>query len=135
MSYPDEILEYYADRFVLLRLARHGVSLEQYLANVDRFELLALCSEPLLPAQQAVVLRLWWTWDTGLTLRGDESEPAALLENYQDWRELLERWRAETEQAEAGLAHLPQRNGVTVEPLHHHRYPRRTSAGFNKRGA
>ncbi|MCE8027516.1 hypothetical protein HOP54_02275 [Halomonas daqingensis] len=134
-TYPDETLEYYADRFVLLRLARHGVTLEQYLANVERFERLALEPEPqLLPGQREATLRIWWAWDTGLAPRGDADAPV-LPENYQDWRELLAQWQAETEAAEAALAHLPRRNGVIVEPLHHHRHPRRAGADFTKRGA
>ncbi|MDO0944627.1 hypothetical protein [Chromohalobacter israelensis] len=134
-TYPDETLDYYADRFVLLRLARHGVTLPQYLANVDRFERLALEAEPLLPQQQAAALHLWWGWDTGLAPRGDGGEPTALPDNWQDWRELLARWRAESEAAEREVAHLPHRNGAPIEPLHHHRFERRNNSRFTKRGA
>lgn len=128
--YTDAHLEHYADRFMLLHLARHGVTLPQYLANVERFERLALEPEPLLPAQHAAALRLWWAQDTGLAPRTDASEAVALPENWQDWRELIEHWRAERD-----VAHLPQRNGTYLEPLCHHRYERRNNSRFIKRGA
>lgn len=134
-TYSDAVIKHYADRFIALRLARHGVSLAQYLADPKRYEERALEPEPPLPQQRAVALRLWWAWDTGLAPRGDGSESTPLPENFQDWRELLAQWRAEAEQAERPLAHLPQRNGVIVEPLHHHRFERRHNADFTKRGA
>jgi len=135
--YTNAHLEHYADRFIALRLARHGVSLEQYLANVERFERLALEPEPPLPAQQAAILRLWAEQDAGLASLGGDSEPAPLPDNHQDWRELLARWRLETEAAERPLAHLPQRNGAVIEPLRHHCHSHARSARcfFNKRGA
>lgn len=41
---------------------------------------------------------------------------------------------AEAARLEATVAHLPQRNGTVVEPLHHTRYPRRrTLAHFMRR--
>ncbi len=134
--YPDAYLEHYADRFVALRLSRHGVTLPQYLANIARFERLALEPEPLLPAQHAAVLRLWHAQDTGLGPRRDASDAVAMPENRQDWRELLERWRAEADAAERELEHLPQRNGTVMEPLRHkthHGYCRR--AHFVRKGA
>ena len=133
-TYSDETLEQYADRFVQLRLARHGVNLAQYLANPVQFERLALEPEPLLPAQQAAVLRIWQRWDTGLA-----EQPAAEHESTVpdwDWRDLLERWRTETEVAERAVSRMQQRNGAYVEPLHHHRHnARNRSANFAKRGA
>lgn len=133
-TYSDETLEQYADRFVQLRLARHGVNLAQYLANPVQFERLALEPEPLLPAQQAAVLRIWQRWDTGLA-----EQPAAAQESSVpdwDWRDLLERWHCETEQAERAVARMQQRNGAYVEPLHHKRHnARNRSANFAKRGA
>lgn len=128
-TYPDETLEFYGDRFVLLRLARHGVTLAQYLANVDRFERLALENEPLLEAQRAPVLRLWADQDTGLGVGG--VSPRLSDGQYQDVGELLARWKAERE-----VAHLPQRNGAVIEPLRHHCHPPRSKGCFfNKRGA
>jgi len=56
--YSDAYLNHYADRFVELRLARHGLSLDQYLANPRRYEPLALEPEDLLPQQQEVAQRL-----------------------------------------------------------------------------
>lgn len=135
-TYNDATLEHYADRFIALRLARHGVNLAQYLANPERFERLALEPEPLLPAQRDATLRLWWGWDTGLGPQGDAATPASVPENYQDWRDLLDQWRAAEAKVERDIAHLPrQNNGCIVEPLHHHRYPRSSAANFAKRGA
>ncbi|MEX0745291.1 MAG: hypothetical protein WD118_06780 [Phycisphaeraceae bacterium] len=37
--------------------------------------------------------------------------------------------------AEAEVAHLPQRNGAVVEPLHHHRHPRALACDFKRRTA
>lgn len=140
-TYPDELLEHYAERFIALRLARHGVDLAQYLANIERYELLALCCEPPMPAQQAAMLRIWQRWDTGLAPQGEGGEATNLPENFQDWRELIAQWQAEVEAAERQVAHLPQRNGVILEPLCHHRHARghRGNANFiakiAKRGA
>ncbi|WIX34928.1 hypothetical protein QO259_09915 [Salinicola sp. JS01] len=130
----DEQLEYYADRFVLLRLNRHGVNLEQYLANVDRFERLALEPEPLLPAQQTAALRLWQQQDTGVLPRqhaapthGPWIDPADIV----DIGELLAGLRAEVEATEQ----MPRQNGAAIEPMRHHRHNRRNNGDFSKRGA
>lgn len=121
------------DRYDRLRLDRHGMSFDQFLADPERGEELALQDEPPLPSQHAAILRLWAQQDTGLAAKSRAAEPAPA--EWQDWRELVEQWRAEAEQAEAAVAHLPRRNGVIVEPLHHHRHPRRAGADFTKRGA
>ncbi|MCL7931714.1 hypothetical protein [Halomonas llamarensis] len=128
-TYTDAHLEHYADRFIALRLARHGVNLAQYLANVERFERLALEPEPLLPAQHAAALRLWQKQDTGLTQQPSEDNDIETQAAGWDWRDLLERWRAETEEAERALSCMQQRNGAYVEPLHHHRHNRGMSRG------
>lgn len=113
-TYPDETLAFYADRFVLLRLARHGVTLEQYLANVARFERLALENEPLLPAQHGPVLRLWAEADTGLKQASTPPLPPHWSDaTFQDYRELFA-------QAEREIGHLPRRTGAS---------------NFSKRGA
>jgi hypothetical protein len=130
-TYSDAHLEHYADRFIALRLARHGINLVQYLANIDRFERLALEPEPLLPAQQAAALKLWQQQDTGL----DAPSATASQEEWQDWRELVAGWREETTAQERALAHLPRRNGAIVEPLAHHRYPRSAACNFTRRNA
>ncbi|MCJ8285129.1 hypothetical protein [Halomonas sp.] len=139
-TYPDETLEYYAERFIRLRLSRHGLSLAQYLANVEYGERLALNPEPPLPAQQGAILRLWAEQDTGLA--AGSPSPSTRLEPHwsdaqlQDWRELLAHWRHEGHSAEREVAHLPQRNGAVIEPLRHTCHPRRPGAAFfNKRGA
>ncbi|MCL7931725.1 hypothetical protein [Halomonas llamarensis] len=125
-TYTDAHLEHYADRFIALRLARHGVNLAQYLANVERFERLALEPEPLLPAQHAAALRLWQQQDTGLA-----EQPATPLESTPDWdwRDLLDQWRDEVAQSERELDQLSQRNGAYVEPMRHHRHNRGMSRG------
>ncbi|MBB3231732.1 hypothetical protein [Halomonas stenophila] len=168
--YSNPAVEHYADRFMLLglaraginllqyfanpkrceawaryqqlRLERHGFSFDQYLADPELGEERALEPEPPLQAQHAAILRLWAGQDTGLAPRGHEEGAATLPagypphpEDYQDWRELLAQWRAEAEHAERPLAHLPQRNGAYVEPLHHHRHCRSAAANFAKRGA
>ena len=139
-TYSDAYLEHHADRFIALRLARHGVNLAQYLANPVQFERLALEPEPLLPAQQAAVLRIWQRWDTGLL---SASEPAAsepeddadeeafeLPGEYAVWEEFL----MELGNNKA----IRQRNGAFVEPLRHHRHNRgmnRLTANFERRQA
>lgn len=98
-TYSDEHLNYYADRFVAMRLDLHGVRLDQYLANPAHYEAMAMEPLPLLPQQRAVQARL------------DVADKAV-----------------------AEVAHLPQRNGAIVEPLRHHRFPRRgTLAMFVRR--
>lgn len=140
------LLQYFAnprrcemhDRYDRLRLDRHGMTFSQFLADPARGEELALLDEPPLPSQHAAILRLWADQDTGLARR-PPAEPATPAPHWSDdmlmdWRELVEQWRAEADHAEAAVAHLPQRNGTFVEPLHHHRHPRRAGAGFVKRG-
>lgn len=51
-------------------------------------------------------------------------EPFPLLPQQQAVRDRLDTETAPTA-VEAEVAHLPRRNGVVVEPLRHHRYPRR----------
>lgn len=131
MIYPDETLDYYADRFIALRLARHGINLAQYLANIERCERLALEPEPLLPQQQWAALKLWQQQDTGLGM----PTSTELRDDWQDWRDLLARWRGEAEALERDVAHLPRRNGAIVEPLAHHRFPRTQACDFKRRTA
>ena len=57
----DPYLNHYADRFVALRLGAHGVDLEQYLADPERFEHLAEF-EPPLPAQIEAAARIGAQW-------------------------------------------------------------------------
>jgi len=134
-TYSDATIEHYADRFIALRLARHGISLEQYLAHPERCERLALEPEPLLAAQQAAALRLWWGWDTGLAPAGASTAPTALPANYQCWRELIAQWRDAEATVERDIAHLPRRNGAIIEPLHHHRFCRGRNGNFIKKTA
>lgn len=127
-TYSDAHLEHYADRFIALRMARHGVNLAQYLINPHQFERLALEPEPLLPAQEAAVLRIWQRWDTGLaeqtaepTEAAPDEEPSELPPEFAVWEEFL-----------LGLGNnkaIRQRNGAFVEPLHHHRHNRGMNRG------
>lgn len=50
-------------------------------------------------------------------------EPFPLLP---EQRAVQARLDAEAVRAAAEVAHLPQRNGAVVEPLHHHRHPKRS---------
>lgn len=102
-TYSCAYLSYHGERFVAQRLAAHGITFAQYLADPDRYDHLALEFEPLLPAQRAVQARL-----------DAEHEPTPI---------------------EAEVAHLPQRNGTVVEPLHHHRHPRALACDFKRRNA
>lgn len=128
--YPDEQLEYYANRFFALGLAQCDITLVQYLADPARYEPFAM--EPLLPKQQAVVLRLWHEQDTGLGVASSDA-PVIDEELLVDPHALVAEWRAQAEAAERGVEHLPRRNGAIVEPLHHHRHqPRHGGAAHFK---
>ncbi|WP_144981100.1 hypothetical protein [Halomonas sp. C22] len=137
----DSELEYYADRFMRLRIARHGFNLAQYLVNPLVIERLALEPEPLLPQQHATVLRFWQRWDTGLAAVSEAASEDDADDEIQaaawDWRDLLDRWREETAEAERALARMNQRNGAYVEPMRHHRHHgrNRTAANFARKGA
>jgi hypothetical protein len=129
-TYSDAHIEHYADRFIALRMARHGVNLAQYLINPHQFERLALEPEPLLPAQEAAVLRIWQRWDTGLApvaeggTESSENQTAGW-----DWRDLLDQWREEVAQSEREVCQLSQRNGAAFEPMRHHRHNRGMNRG------
>jgi hypothetical protein len=51
-------------------------------------------------------------------------EPFPLLPEQQAAQQRLD---AEMARVEAEVAHLPRRNGAVVEPLHHHRHPKRSA--------
>lgn len=140
-TYSDEALDYYADRFMALRLARHGITLPQYLASPEECELTALEPEPPLPAQNAVILSIWQQQDTGVMPRQHADPTHSQLfdaDDLVDVNELLAGWRAEIDAEEQAIAHLPQRNGAIIEPLAHHRHNRgahRLSADFSRKHA
>lgn len=56
--YSDAYLNHYADRYVAMHLKRHGVTLEQYLADPARYEHLEFEPFPLLPEQRRVQQQL-----------------------------------------------------------------------------
>lgn len=129
-TYSDAHLEHYADRFIALRMARHGVNLAQYLINPYQFERLALEPEPLLPAQAAAVLRIWQRWDTGLApVAEGATESSETQTAGWDWRDLLDQWRDEVAQSEREVCQLSQRNGAAFEPMRHHRHNRGMNRG------
>lgn len=134
-TYSDEHLEYYADRFIRLWIARHGVTLAQYLINPAQFDRLALEPEPLLPAQKAAVLRIWQRWDTGLAevkeqadQPSEENDIEAQADGW-NWRDLIQQWRDEVAQSEREVCQLSQRNGAAFEPMRHHRHNRGMNRG------
>lgn len=140
-TYTDEYLEHYAARYVAMYLKGHGITLQQYLVAPERYEYLALEPLPLLPAQQAAVLRFWQRWDTGLAAI---SEPVSDNDDIEiqaaawDWRDMLDRWRAEEAEAERALNRMNQRNGAYIEPMRHHRHNRgmnRHTANFERKQA
>lgn len=59
-------------------------------------------------------------------------EPFPLLP---EQRAVQARLDAEAAKAEAEVAHLPRRNGAVVEPLHHHRHPKRSPLAMFARRA
>lgn len=101
--YNVHYLEHYADRFIELGLRRYGLTLEQYLPAPQLIENLYLHTEPrpLLAKQQRVQQRL------------DADD------NYQEQHIHTA--------LEAELDHLPRRNGVAIEPLHHKRHSKHSS--------
>ncbi|MGP5324961.1 hypothetical protein [Vreelandella titanicae] len=146
-TYSDEHLEYYADRFVQQRFSwRLGITLPHYLANVERCEQLlmqpcGLAPEPLLPAQQKAMLKIWQRWDTGLAAETEQSSDSDDIEAQAtswDWRDLIEQWRDEVAQSEREVCQLSQRNGAAFEPMRHHRHNRgvsRSTSNFERKQA
>lgn len=121
-TYTDEYLEHYADRYMALRLRRHGVSLEDYLADPGRYEPLALEPLPLLPKQRMVAHRL----------RAQEEAEKLNRAFIRFARTVAKEYVAaqKAREAERPVENLPRRNGAVVEPLRHHRWPRRAHKAF-----
>jgi len=95
--YPTAYLEHYADQYASHMLYKHGVSLDQYLADPARYEHLLGAPFPLMPAQTTVRVRLI--------------------------REEILQERAEEITRE--LDDLPRNNVRPFEPLRHLRHPKR----------
>ena len=161
--YPDETLEYYADRFVLLGIARAGIKLDRYIANPRQCELMARFvklrldrlrvsfaqfqvdpelyeeraateCEPPLPKQQAAILRCWQQQDTGVMPRQHADPTHGPWLDEDDLTDIAELLAGWRDECEA----LPHRNGAAIEPMRHHRkHPRHrnASANFKLRGA
>lgn len=90
-------LEHYADIYSENMLYKHGVSLDQYLADPGRYEHLVNAPFPLLPVQTKVRVQL---------IREDALQQRA--------EEIAEQ-----------LDGLPRNNVRPFEPLHHKRHPKR----------
>ena len=92
--HPTAYLEHYADLYADNMLHRHGVTLDQYLADPDRYEHLLHQPFPLMPEQTRVRVTLM---------------------------------RAEIqEQTEQELqSSLAKKGGAHMEPMRHHRYPKK----------
>ncbi|HEU4603438.1 MAG TPA: hypothetical protein VFS24_15800 [Steroidobacteraceae bacterium] len=117
-TYPDEYIEYFADRYVAGGWVYQGVTLMQFLALPYRYISSDTTSQPLLGSQLRVrnqLIKLERRARKAQTQR--DGEPLDLV------------WL--TRQAERGVEHLPRRNGAPFEPLHHHAHPRSTTADFN----
>lgn len=89
-------LEHYADIYAANMLYKHGVSLDQYLADPARYEHLLSAPFPLTPAQTKVRVRL---------MRED-----ALQQRAEDIAQKLDG--------------LPRNNVRPFEPLRHQRHPK-----------
>lgn len=97
MMHSTAYLEHYADKYASAMLHKHGVSLDQYLADPARYEHLLGAPFPLLPAQTRVRVRL---------IRED----------------VLQQQAEEIAQA---LDNLPRIDVRPFEPLRHQRHPKR----------
>lgn len=110
-KYADEYIEFYAERYIELRLREQGITLLQYLATPLACEAVAERnaarghSEPLILPQQITRME-------------------AQLRRESEAEHWLSRFEAVTVQAEQPLAHLPRRDGYIVEKLCHHARPR-----------
>ncbi|WNL39853.1 hypothetical protein RN346_04660 [Halomonas sp. PAMB 3232] len=138
ITYSDSEIEYYAERFVRMRIGQHGFNLAQYIANPATVERAALEPEPLLAAQHAAVLRIWQRWDTGLAAPGSETDDIEIQANGWDWRDFLDQLRADVHAALLPLDHVGQRNGTFIEPMRHHRHNHRNTramANFERKQA
>lgn len=159
----DEQLEYYADRFQLLGIARAGIQLDRYIANPAQSELMArfvklrlarlqvsftqFCTdpdlyeeraatepEPPLASQQAAILRCWQQQDTGVMPRQHADPTHGPWLDPADLIDVAELLAGWRDDSER----LPRRNGALIEPMRHHRKHRshrNAGANFKLRGA
>jgi len=95
--YQTAYLEHHADVFAANLLHKHGLTLDQYLANPSRYSDLLNAPFPLLPAQTKVRVR---------RIREEILQEQA--------EEIVEQ-----------LDGLPRNNVRPFEPLHHQRHPKR----------
>ncbi|PHS48781.1 MAG: hypothetical protein COB05_04540 [Marinobacter sp.] len=95
--YPTAYLEHHADVFAANLLHKHGLTLDQYLADPDRYQHLLSAPFPLMPAQTKVRVRLM---------------QAEALED-------------QAEELAQELDNLPRNNVRPFEPLRHQRHPKR----------
>lgn len=95
--HPTAYLEHHADIYSANMLYKHGVSLDQYLADPARYQHLLTAPFPLLPVQTSVRVRL--IRDEALQVRAEEITQE--------------------------LDGLPRNNVRPFEPLRHQRHPKR----------
>ncbi len=90
-------LEHHADVFAANLLHKHGITLDQYLADPARYQFFLTADFPLLPAQTKVRVRL---------IREEIMQEQA-------------------EEIAKELDGMPRNNVRPFQPLRHHRYPKR----------
>ena len=136
MTYSDEYLNYYADRYSAGRLHAHGITLDAYLANTQMYDYIATWAARYESARlhaHGVALQDY-LFDPhryeALTL-----EPEPLLPAQQAVAQRIAAQHATADahadlaanlEADIGDARLA--NGSLVEPLHHHRMPQHPGA-------
>lgn len=95
--YPTAHLEHHADLFAANLMHKHGLTLDQYLADPARYQHLVEAPFPLLPDQTKVRVRL---------IRDEINQQT-------------------TQALEDELDGLPRQNVTPFEPMRHHRHPKR----------
>lgn len=114
---PDAYLHHWSDRYIQLGLHKRGVPLLDFLRDPWLYI-------------HPIDLEILFDDEEGDDVR-DEYLP--LLPRQRAVQSRLDVEAAEVE-AEAGIESLPVRDGHRVEPLHHHRHPRRwRQANFRRR--
>jgi len=112
--YPTAYLEHHADQYASAMLYKHGITLDQYLADPARYQELITRPFPLLPAQTRARLRI---------MQDEQRAEAREL-----FREEVER------QLEKELDDFPRNNVRPFEPMRHHRFPKKRgfACGFKR---
>ncbi len=108
--YTTAYLEHYADQYASAMLYKHGITLDQYLADPARYQELITRPFPLLPTQTRARLRII------------QDEQRA------EFRQDVE------SQLEKELDDFPRNNVRPFEPMRHHRFPKKRgfACGFKR---